>query len=247
VSEGPKERLAKTLNLSLADHASHALRERVAREVPTALASNGLRLLIHHRLEPDAAGVGFATATTMAAELGEGARRLYESRLYYPGAALVRQLIECGYLLTLMSESREEAAAWMTSTHRDIVNQFMVRHMRERAVRNFRPTEYEKHCDLGGHPNPAGRTLLRSSFDQQLVSPRSHWLDLAQHLSDAWESFVGALPLYDPRMELGNPLYAPNRSPDGDEAVGLLLAEWRQADHAPLTAPIPPASEVEPT
>ncbi len=80
---------------------------------------------MHHELEQQPApGVGFATATLMAAELGDGAQRLYGAGLWYPGAALVRQLIECGYLLTLMSESRDEAATWMTSSHDDIVKRF---------------------------------------------------------------------------------------------------------------------------
>jgi hypothetical protein len=140
----------------------------------------------------------------------------------------VRQPIECGYLLTLMSESREEAASWMRSRHDEIVRRFMPRHLRERAVRNFRPKEYEKHCDLGGHPNPAGRVLLRANADHQLVSTLCHWLDLAQHLSDAWRSFAAALTLYDP-----------GRSPYSGEAIDALLAEWRQADHAALTTSIP--------
>lgn len=60
------------------------------------MVAHGLRLLIHHELDQDAAGVGFATATLIAAELGEGTQRMYAAGLWYPGAALVRQLIECG-------------------------------------------------------------------------------------------------------------------------------------------------------
>jgi hypothetical protein len=47
--------------------------------------------------ESDVAGIGSATATELAAELGEGAKRLFETGLWYPGAALVRQIIvPCG-------------------------------------------------------------------------------------------------------------------------------------------------------
>jgi hypothetical protein len=88
MSDDARERLAKALNLALADDESQALRERVARDVPSALYSNGLRLLIHHELDSNAAGVGFATATLMASELGEGAQRLFSAGLWYPGAAL---------------------------------------------------------------------------------------------------------------------------------------------------------------
>jgi hypothetical protein len=115
----------------------------------------------------------------------------------------------------------------------------MVRHMRKRAAQNFRPTEYEKHCDLGGHPNPTGRTLLRSRADHLPVSPRCHWLDLAQHLADAWTAFIAALPLYDPRTQPGDPLYGPHRSPESGDSIDRLLAAWRRADHAGLTASVP--------
>lgn len=239
MSENPKERLAKALNLALADDQSQTLREQIARDVPPALATNALRLLIHHELDRDAAGVGFATASLMSAELGEGAQRMYAAGLWYPGAALVRQLIECGYLLTLMSESRDEAAAWMRSKPSDIAKRFMPRHLRRRAVKNFRPTEYKHHCNLGGHPNPAGRVLLRERIDHQPLSSRAHWLDLGEHLADAWTAFVAALPLYDPRMQPGDALYGPNRSPESGESIERLLADWRQADHAALTASVP--------
>jgi hypothetical protein len=239
VDSSAKERLAKALNAGLADDNAQALRERVAQEIAAALASNGQRLSIHYWLDRDAAGFGFATATEMAAELGEGAARLYTAELWYPGAALVRQLIECGYLLTLMSENEDEARSWMTSTHDDIVKRFMPRHMRQRSVRNFRAAEYETHCDLGGHPNPAGQSLLRRHTPGERLSPRSHWVDLAQHLAETWESFVAALPLYDPRMKPADPLYSPHRSPDAGDAIGFLLGEWRGVDPVAARSPVP--------
>jgi hypothetical protein len=79
----------------LALEEAQQLRERVALAIAARLAENGERLRIHHHLDWDATGIGFATATEMAAELGEGAGRLYAEGLWYPGAALVRQLIEC--------------------------------------------------------------------------------------------------------------------------------------------------------
>jgi|HubBroStandDraft_6_1064221.scaffolds.fasta_scaffold99058_2 hypothetical protein len=204
-----KAAFVDALNEGLLDEEAQSLRERVAREVPRTLAANGQRLSIHHHLDWDAAGIGFATATEMTVELGEGAVLLFEARLWYPGAALVRQLIECGYLLALMAEDRGEAKTWMTSTHAGVVKRFLPRHMRERAARGFRAAEYQTHCDLGGHPNPAGRGLLRRHDEWRPLSPRSHWLDLAQHLAEVWEEFVAALPLYDPRMSPGNPALQP--------------------------------------
>jgi hypothetical protein len=79
--DDPKRQLADGMNRVLDNDTSQALRERVAKEVPAALATDGLRLLIHHEFASDAAGVGFATATLMAAELAEGAQRLYTAGL----------------------------------------------------------------------------------------------------------------------------------------------------------------------
>lgn len=227
---GSQSELVDALNMGLADDHAQALRERVAHEIPRFLATNGLRLSIHHQLEFDVAGIGFATGTEMAAELGEGAKRLFGAELWYPGAALVRQLIECTYLLTLMADRREEAAAWMTSSHDEIVSKFLPGHMRKRATRNFRLSEYQTHCDMGGHLNPAGRALLRRHDEWRPLSPRSHWLDLAQHLAETWDSFESALPLYDPRMNPTHQLYSPQRSPDGRGQINQLLVDWRELD-----------------
>jgi hypothetical protein len=242
VSLSLKEQVAQELETGLADGDAQVLRERVAREIPGALSSNGQRLSIHYWLEREAAGTGFATATLMAAELGEGARRLFEAELWYPGAALVRQLIECGYLLTLMSENRDEATAWMTSSHDEIVKKFMPRHMRQRAVRNFRPKEYEAHCDLGGHPNPVGRSLLSRHIERRELSMRGNWLDLAQHLADTWSGFVSGLPLYDPRMDRNDSLYSPARSPEHGQDIEHLLAEWYERD--PIAVRSSPAPSI---
>jgi len=225
-----KNQLIDELNARLADDRAQALRERVAQKIPQLLADNGQRLSIHHWLEADDAGIGFATATEMAAELAEGARRLFDAALWYPGAALVRQLIECNYLLTLMADDRKEAEAWKTSSHEDIVKRFMPRHMRERAKHGFRLSEYQTHSDVGGHPNPAGRVLLRRHDEWRPISPRSFWLDLAQHLAETWASFESALPLYDPRMNPAHQLYSPARSPEGREEIHQVLLQWRKHD-----------------
>jgi hypothetical protein len=225
-----KQEREKALEAGLANDEAQVLRERVVREIPAALDNNGQRLAMHHCLDRDAAGAGFATVTMMAAELGEGARRLFEAELWYSAAALVRQVIECGYLLTLMSENRDEAKAWMTGSHDEFVRKFMPRHMRQRAVRNFRAAEYATHCDLGGHPNPIGRAVLRRHPERRRLSTRGNWLDLAEHLADTWGSFVAGLPLYDPRMNPADSLYSPIRSPDGGHEIECLLAEWREHD-----------------
>lgn len=225
-----RDAMGELLEEGLADEAAHALRLRMASDVPARLAENGLRLSLHHQLGGDSAGLAFATATEMAAELGDGSAQLFRLELWYPGAALVRQLLECGYLLALASEQRDEAEDWFESSREDILARFMPRHMRDRSARTFRVSEYQTHCDWGGHPNPAGRGLLRGHEEWRPVSPRWLWLDLGQHLSEIWETFTTALPLYDPRMDPSSPLHSPDRSPDGGGEIAALLAEWREHD-----------------
>ena len=62
------------------------------------------------------------------------------------------------------------------------------------------------------------------------MSPSSHWLDLAQHLADTWDSFVAGLPLNDPRMDAEHFLHSPDRSPDGGEEIDQLIKRWREHD-----------------
>jgi hypothetical protein len=237
--------LMNTLEDGLADDRAQALRERVTIEIPQRLTENGLRLSIHHQLDANVAGLGFATATEMAAELGAGAHRLFAAELWYPGAALVRQLIECTYLLALMAERRDEAEEWMTSSHDDIVARFQPRHLRNRSVRNFRSAEYQTHCDYGGHPNPVGRALLRHHDDWRPLPVRAYWLDLAQHVADTWNSFTSALPSYDPRMDPADPLHSPHRSPDGAADIARLLTQWHELDPLAQRFPLPGRVENE--
>ena len=244
MSNETKQAVIRAFNAGLDNDQAHALRQRVAREIPQRLAENGQRLSIHHHLEWSAAGIGFATATEMTSELGEGAARLFDAELWYPGAALVRQLIECIYLLTLMAERREEAQEWMTSTRAAIMSRFQPKQMRKRSDANFRSSEYQVHCDNGGHPNPAGRGLLRRHDEWRQVSTRGHWLDLAQHLDDAWRRFVSALPLYDPRMDETHFIYGPERSPDGGDEIAELLTKWYDLD--PIARPVPVTTDGAP-
>lgn len=229
--EAAKREFARSFEQGLADDEGQALREAVTRAIPNRLAENGMRLYLHHELgERNAAGIGFATMTEMAAELGKGAVKLFDEGLFYAGAALVRQLIECGYLISLASERREEAADWMRSTPKEAREKFSAGNMRNRSVRNFRLSEYQIHCGQGGHPAPAGRILLANHDHERPLSNRVSWSDLAQHLAEIWQNFCVALPLYDPRCEEAGPLFSPERSPDGGSEISALLAEWIAKD-----------------
>lgn len=234
-----REEFLQLTREALADDEAQALREQLVDAIAARLAENGLRLSIHHQLGDDPAGLGFATITEMAAELTEGTASLFRSGLWYPGAALVRQLLECGYLLALASDRREEPEAWLTGSREQILATFTPGQMRKRAKRAFRVSEYQTHCDHGGHPNPAGRGLLRHHEEWRPLSPRSQWADLAQHVAETWEGFCAALPHYDPRQIPGDPLYSPERSPDGDPEATAIISAWRKRDTLSSRSAIP--------
>jgi hypothetical protein len=237
MSELLPEEFRAGLEEGLANDEAQALREQLAAAIPSRLAENGFRLSVHHQLTGDRGGMGFATITEMAAELADGAAVLYAGERWYPGAALVRQLIECGYLLALAGERREETETWFGSSRDEVLRMFMPRHMRQRSARDFRVGEYQSHSDFGGHPNPAGRGLLRRHEEWRSLPPRWLWLDLAQHAAETWEFFRAALPLYDPRLDPADPLHSPESSPNGGHEVEGLLALWRE--HDPLADRLP--------
>jgi len=221
------------------DEPSSQLRREVVRAVVDGLSDNGLRLDIHHRFTPGgAAGTGFAAATRMAAQLCDGAGRLFDAGVAYGGAALVRQLIEVTYLLNVMAHDDAEARRWATADHADIVANFMPGHLRNRSQASFRKAQYESHCDRGGHPNPAGARLLDLRIGGAELE--GLWCDLAQHAAEAWEQFCAGLDRFDPRREIGGEFYAPWRSPDQRSTVETAVASWRAQDPlVRLELPIP--------
>lgn len=130
-----------------------------------------------------------ATVIEMAAELAAGTVQLLDKDKRYAAGALIRQLIEADYLLTAFDEEFTRAAQWARSTPDEIRRSFGPKSMR--ATGGFSDHEYWRHCDMGGHPSPSGRVLLRfngaahPAEDEFLTA--SMWGDLAQHLRRTWQ------------------------------------------------------------
>jgi hypothetical protein len=101
-----------------------------------------------------------------------------------------------------------------------------------RAVGGFSNREYWQHCDMGGHPAPSGRPLLRFNLaanpsDDEFLSA-SVWGDLAQHLRRLWRA-VDTL-LCDQHAR-----YSDVRSAER-ESVEQVDERWRRTD--PLAQPV---------
>ncbi len=171
-----------------------------------------------------------AAAIEMSGELAAGTVQLLGGEKLYASAALIRQLIETEYLLTEFDEDFTRAGEWARSTPDEIRRSFNPKSMR--AMGGFSDREYWTHCDIGGHPSPAGRVLLRHSLavdpgeDDVLVA--SIWGDLAQHLRRIWHRVDSLLVGQHAR-------YATVRQ-ESRVRVQEIEERWTRTD--PLAAPV---------
>jgi hypothetical protein len=171
---------------------------------------------------------GVATVVCMAAELAEAAVSMAEKNRYYAVGAVIRQLIECEYLLTLFNEDLDHARRWLESTPDEVRDSFTPAKMRK-LTGAFSNEEYWGHCSTGGHPAPKGARLL-----EKLDPRRRSWpyaaaelaTDLGLHLSRTWNAVDALLVKHHERYER----VRANQRRQAEEA----WARWRDSD--PLVA-----------
>lgn len=173
---------------------------------------------------------GVSTVIEMAAELAMGGVSMLDSGYRYAAAALIRQLIECEYLLHAFVEDLASAASWYRASPSEIRSAFMPRTMR--PLGGFSDREYWTHCDQGGHPSPHGRLLLRFGVHGDIANDgfmaASMWGDLAQHLARVWWAAHELLSTHHARFV--------NVRAAQIAAVDAIGARWRDAD--PLSRPV---------
>jgi hypothetical protein len=135
-----------------------------------------------------------STVVCMAAELADAAVDMAKKSRYFAVAAVIRQLIECEYLLTLFNDDLEHARRWRESTPDEVRRSFTPETMRK--LTGFADEEYWNHCSTGGHPAPKGATLL-----EKLDPRRQSWpysaaellIDLGLHLQRIWKAIDALL------------------------------------------------------
>jgi len=144
-----------------------------------------------------------STVVCMSAELAEAAALMADKRRYYAVGAVIRQLIECEYLLVLFNEDLSHAQRWRESTPDEIRKSFSPKAMRK-LVGKFSNEEYWRHCDTGGHPAPKGVGLL-----EKMDPARQSWpfvvaellIDLGLHLRRIWKAIDELLMKHHARYE----------------------------------------------
>ena len=146
---------------------------------------------------------GVATVVCMTAELAEAAVTMAESKRFYAVGAVIRQLIECEYLLTLFGLDLDHARRWLESSPDEVRDSFTPGKMRK-LTGAFSNEEYWDHCSTGGHPAPKGARLL-----EKLDPMRKSWpysaaelaTDLGLHLRRIWAAIDVLLMRHHARYE----------------------------------------------
>lgn len=127
--------------------------------------------------------VGLATVCQIGGELGRGATDLFDAGNRYAGSALVRQLLEVGYLVSAFAEGDKLAAEWMRADRGQRQKFWSPGQLRRRSNGRHLSKDYWDHCDRGGHPTAKGLDLL-PDHDAPPIS--FLWADLAGHLHPIW-------------------------------------------------------------
>lgn len=132
--------------------------------------------------------VGLGTVAEIAAALAADSVTLLRGQRRYGAATLVRQLIECEYLIWLFAHNDEEARRWLNADPRELRKVFAPHRIRDLSGGRFDPDEYHHHCLLGGHPSPQARGLLPMHAHAPQVDLQ--WRDLTFHFSRTWETLL---------------------------------------------------------
>ena len=130
--------------------------------------------------------VGVAILLQMGGCLVSASADLLTTGNPYAGAALLRQIVEIEYLAWAFNVRDSDAERWLRSDKPTRMNFFSPAKLRKAAQGKFRRKDYQYHCELGGHPTPVGKELLKdSNINNQLLLS-----DLLGHVAGIWEHFV---------------------------------------------------------
>lgn len=180
------------------------LREETCGQLADALAATGAVLWAFGLADQPRRSI--AVAIQMAGETARGAVTLLRDNNRYAAAALVRQVVEIEYLLCLFALDKEEPTKWASADLTTVRKEFQPARMRERCGSRFRSDEYAVHCQVGGHPRFAAGYVLPEHvrlgpWSDEVVFAAG-WVDLGQHLVQAWRWVEEILQTYD-LMEVG--------------------------------------------
>lgn len=168
--------------------------------------------------------IACASLAQIAASLCAATASQLDVSNVYAAHALLRQLVETDYLMTLFAHDLDAAWQWLHATPEDRRKAWRPKQVRHRSPDVFSDRDYWLHCTFGGHPTAeAARVLIRRRHDVLTAS----WIDLARHSVHIWDELIGAA---DVRGHLG--MLGPIGT---DPALGLQRKynEWKDTDRVP--------------
>ena len=163
----------------------------------------------------------------LGSELSGGIALLLRGRHEYAAGALLRQIVEVEYLMFLAYRDPSQLEKWYTADARRLRDEFKPQVMRKAAGGLFRDNEYWHHCEVGGHPHPKARLLLRAYNPPETDVQRALLPDSVHHIRRLWTS----LRLLLPQIEMGQPIL--------DKVAGLLhsaVESWEKVEDPTILA-----------
>lgn len=183
--------------------------------------------------------VAIGLVAQISSELVSGALLLFRNGNQYAASALVRQLIECEYLLRAFRLNFVEAARWHDANDTE---RWDFTPSKLRKIGGFDRKEYADHCESGGHPHPSGRHLMElprsmgklergvSGEPRALDTVRALWLDFTFHCDRTWRALTDLLAAEHARFEHAG------RTAKAIEAVAESRVSWQRSDTLGLHA-----------
>lgn len=217
------EGVRNKINALVGDPRLVELRTSACIAVSKALDSGATYLHVPAAIGGDARIKGLSVVLDIAAELAISTQYLFSEQRWYAGNALVRQIIECEYLLTVFAADPNLAETWLRSSPHELRKWWSPAAMRSRTNGRFADTEYWEHCERGGHPVPSALPFLKGNF----MSPfdqRFCWIDLAGHLRRTFIAMLSCFDAYGFGERLQEQPYL---------TASTVLDEWKAEDPAP--------------
>lgn len=152
--------------------------------------------------------VALAVLAQIGGELATAAQSEVDAGRVYASQALVRQLIEVEYLMWAFAEDGEVARQWFNADRKALLREFSPDAIRRQADGAFDVSEFQWHCNHGGHPTPTAPTLLAHHGNALPVEAAR--ADLGMHVQRVWDRLIAAWHhlLADGAIVLGPPALA---------------------------------------
>lgn len=184
----PDDRAREEIARLIADADLLALRVRACEAVSRALSAGARYPHIPAALGEDRNVKGLSLVADMCADMTESALLVFKAERWYSGEALVRQIIETEYLLSLFASERSTASLWLDSSGKELRRWWNPSAMREHLKGQFDDREYWDHCERGGHPVPSAKPFLDGFLEK--LDRRFCWIDFAIHCRRLLVAFV---------------------------------------------------------